>query len=551
MYKNFIKLINSLVFIAATNLYAFDMDKFLATYPTIEQIHNGLALHRFTCTDLINGYIKRIKTYNLTTTNNTPPLNAITRINSLALADAAKIDKETSLIKMTGPLLCIPVIIKDHIDVQNLPTSSGSLTLLGTYPLKDSKITQYIRNSGGIILAKSAMDELASGMFGMSSLSGRIGNAYKPDYNPGGSSGGSAVSVAAGFSPLAIGSDNSGSVRIPAFFNGIYGLRPTYGLINSDGIFPLGNLDGTAGPMANNVVDLARLLTIITGSKIQYYKSLHKDSLKGKHFAIIKNVAGISLWKNMPKPILDIYNQALNNLKQQGADITSIDLPKYSLKRKYNMAGTTEAINKYLMNNISTLGKFQNICNLQTRIYGDKNNCLKLINLIKSSQDPEYKNVVKTINNNQQYILAIMKKYNLDGLIIPSSKKGIANYNGDNIANQMLISSNSGLPEITIPIAQFSGLPVGIEILGTSFAEEKLLNYAYAYEQAYYSFHPPKLTSSTKMELWDINKLNLLYMLIGHLAFEKIIKPANKTYISPEQFTPIVNEAIDKIQDDV
>ncbi len=210
---------------------AQSVDQFLATNPNINQIKTNLKGHKFGCKELINGYLNRIKLYNLTTSNKAS-LNAIAEINQNALVDAKKLDLDPiNYSTDKGGLFCVPVLVKDNIDVKGMRTSSGSLGLLGTYPLADAQIIRNIRAQGGIILAKSAMNELASGIDGVSSLNGRVGNAYNTSYNSGGSSSGSAVGVASGFAPVSLGSDNSGSIRIPAAYNGIYGLRPTYGLM--------------------------------------------------------------------------------------------------------------------------------------------------------------------------------------------------------------------------------------------------------------------------------------------------------------------------------
>jgi len=534
-----------LVLMTVHYVFAADMQKFLQTNPSIEQIHTGLNQHEFSCKELINGYLERIKLYNLSTNSNHAPLNAITQLNPQALVIADGLDEELAKNKVfTGSLWCIPVIVKDNIDVAGLRTSSGSLTLLGTYPLMDAVIIRKIKGQGGIILAKSAMDEMASGLSGISSLSGRIGNAYNTAYNPGGSSGGSAVSVAANFAPLAIGSDNSGSVRVPAAYNGIYGLRPTYGLISHAGIFPLGNLDGTAGPMANNVPDLAQLLTIMAANKVDYSEYLNADSLVGKHFAMIKSVAGKSLFIGMPQSILAIYNKVKDNLQSQGATISEIDLPRFSLERKNNMAGTIEEINGYLTQNISNISGFDAICQGKSRVYGTPKNCMKLIIGIKSKNSPEFQQVTQIIAKNQAYILGIMQQQHLDGLILPSGKSGIASYDGNQIGDQSVIASNSGLPEITLPVAQYKGLPVGLELLGPKYAESALLSYAFAYQKHFYSFKAPNLLLAPQFKNWSINELNTLYLLIGKISFTTVIEPMNQNKISPEQSIIATHKAI-------
>src|SRR5580658_3746684 len=240
----------------------------------MKSIHTAIEQHQLTCEQLINHYLERIKQYNLSTAKHAP-INAFNEINPTALDQARQLDNHYSQTqKLSGSLHCIPVVLKDNIDTYDATTTSGTLALLGNQPNQDAFLVSQLRKAGAIILAKGGMDELASGFSGISSRSGRIGNAYDPDKNPGGSSGGPAAAVSANFAMIGIGTDNSGSVRIPAAFNGIVGLRPSTGLISQRGIFPAGNLDGTAGPLARNVEDLARLLDVIAQEDPQDKKTI-------------------------------------------------------------------------------------------------------------------------------------------------------------------------------------------------------------------------------------------------------------------------------------
>ena len=152
----------------------------------------------------------------------------------------------------------------------DIPVTSGSLSMLGSQPVKDAYVVQKLREAGAVILASGAMDEFAAGLISKSSRSARIGNAFDPTKNPGGSSGGSAVAVASDYALVAIGSDNSGSIRVPAGFNGLFGLRPGSGCIKAEGIFPRGNLDGVIGPITKNPDDMRYILSVLTGQPFHY-----------------------------------------------------------------------------------------------------------------------------------------------------------------------------------------------------------------------------------------------------------------------------------------
>jgi hypothetical protein len=137
-----------------------------------------------------------------------------------------------------------------------------------------------------------------------------------------------------------------------------------------------------------------------------------------------------------------------------------------------------------------------------------------------------------------------MKQQHIDGLILPSGKSGIASYDWSLIGDQSIIASNSGLPEITLPAAQYKGLPVGLEIIGPKYSESALLNYAFAYQEHYYTFKPPHLSQDRQSNNWSINKLNMLYPLIGKTSFDLAIKPINKNNISPQQSISATKKAI-------
>jgi hypothetical protein len=208
------------------------------------------------------------------------------------------------------------------------------------------------------------------------------------------------------------------------------------------------------------------------------------------------------------------------------------------------MAGTKEAVDDYLARNISNIDMFSAICYSKSRAYGKPMDCLKLINSIHAKNSHEYEQVVRIISINQTYILEIMKKNRLDGLVLPSGRVGIASYDWKTIADQSVIASNSGLPEITLPVAQYNGLPVSLEILGHKNAESELLNYAFAYEQHYYSFKAPTLIADQQFKNWNIDRLNILYPLIGKISFETVIKPNNNNTITSNQSAATTKKAV-------
>jgi amidase len=194
-----------------------------------------------------------------------PALNAVLRINPLAVDEARALDAERKTKGPRGPLHGIPVLLKDNIDMVGLPTTAGFYALRDSMPTQDSEQTRRLRAAGCVILGKTNMSEFASGP-AMSTLGGQIHNPHALDRSPSGSSGGNGAAIAAGFAVVALGTDTGGSIRGPAAVNGIVGLRPTFGLTGRGGIIPLALSFDTVGPMARHVADLAVALNVMVGS---------------------------------------------------------------------------------------------------------------------------------------------------------------------------------------------------------------------------------------------------------------------------------------------
>src|SRR6185437_11596268 len=520
-------------------------------YKTINEIHNAITTHQSTCHEITNSYLARIYKYNLSISNNKPPLNAISQINVDLLNQADILDKSYARnSKLSGSLFCVPVIVKDNIDVLGMETASGSEALIGSQPLNDARLVTKLKKEGAIIIAKAGMDELAMGATGISSLDGRIGNAYDVTQNPGGSSGGTAAAVAANFAIIGIGTDNSGSVRLPAAFNGLYGLRPTQGLISKDGVFPMVNIDGTPGPMAKNVTDLAISLNAITESGIDYTKYLNSKGLSGKTIAILNTAGNYDIWKNMPQNIRSIYNQATQNLIKSGATIKYLDLPKFDNNRKPHMAGTADDVNNYLQHNLTTRSSMQEMCKSDNmRVIGSKLDCLTDVKSIPKKGSVKYKEALTIISYNLQYVTKIMENEHIDGILLTVSKSGSSTYDLTNVNTwQAPVSSNTGLPSIVIQIGHNKdSMPIAMEIVGNKLAEGELLSMAYDYEQHYIAYMPPTLTPSNDFDNWPISKLNNLFRQIGKDTYNSVIKPKNKNEVSPEQSYTATVQAIKDI----
>lgn len=193
-----------------------------------------------------------------------PQLNATTLIDQGSVARAAELDARLASGENPGPLFGVPVVLKDLIDQEGLPTTCGS-AFYRVVPQHSAPIVQRLEAAGAVIVARAGLHEFAFGFSSENQWFGPVRNPHDPTTSPGGSSGGSAAAVAAGLVPISIGTDTGGSIRVPAAMCGIYGLKVTHGRVPLTGVFPLGPSLDTVGPFATDAADLARAYGVIAG----------------------------------------------------------------------------------------------------------------------------------------------------------------------------------------------------------------------------------------------------------------------------------------------
>ncbi len=525
---------------------------------TITSIQNAIQQKQLTCVQLITAYLTQIKQYNFNTTQ--APINALTEINTSALTEAARLDNEFAQSgKLSGALHCVPIILKDNIDSYDTTTTAGSYALLGNQPVKDADVTARLRHAGAVILGKGGMDEFAGGMFGFSSRTGRIGNTYNTSKNPGGSSGGSAAAVNVNFATVSVGSDNSGSVRIPAVFNGLVGLRPTAKLVSQQGLFPMGNLDGTAGPIACNTTDLAIMLDVMAvpefADKKTYRSYLNTAGLKAKRIALVRQVGKIDPFNHISPDVLAAINHAMQIMQQQGATFVDIKLPDFDNNREYNQAGEVEDINQYLASYPAVRKNFNDICESnRTRYFGDEKACLKFMRSVPNKNSAQYKRAIAMLDKNRKYVESMMQKNHIDALLMPLSTQATGSYDGMLVNTwQAPLSSNAGLPAIAFIVGyDKENMPIAVDLTGAAFSDGKLIEIAYAYEALTHLHREPTLPNpDMRLMNLSIPQINNLISEIGKETYEKLIlkaKPgeSDEQVITPEKFRVIVGGVVGK-----
>src|SRR5262245_23972934 len=305
---------------------------------TIAQIHDAMKAGRLTCRALVDAYLKRIDAYD----KNGPALNAIVLINPDALKQADDLDRRYAQGGPTGPLHCIPAIVKDNFETIGLQSAAGSLSLKGFVSNKDAFQVKRIKDAGAIVLAKSNMAEFAFSPYETvnSILPGYSRNPYSLDRVTAGSSGGTAAAVAANFGAIGLGSDTGNSIRGPSSHQALAGIRSTMGLTSRAGVVPLNLLADIAGPMTRTLEDAVTVFQVIAGedpddpatasghgrAMPDYRQSLKRDALKGARIGILRQAYRPD---TADPEILDVFAAAVKDLERAGAtivDAVQIDL---------------------------------------------------------------------------------------------------------------------------------------------------------------------------------------------------------------------------------
>ncbi|MCH7323382.1 amidase family protein [Solibacillus sp. MA9] len=466
---------------------------------SVKEIQEAMDNGEITSKELVMYYLYRIAKYD----QDGPKINSMLEINSEAIFIAEALDNERQLKGVRGPLHGIPVVLKDNIETNDLMhTSAGTIALENYLANHDAFLVEKLREAGAVILGKANMTELANGMSsemwaGYSSRGGQTLNPYGDSkLFVGGSSSGSAVAVASNFSMLSVGTETDASILSPAIQNSVVGIKPTVGLISRSGIIPFTYSQDTAGPFARTVEDAAILLGALIGidkKDVATYKSegrLHQDY---KSYLIPNGLNGarIGIYNNAPKEYYEsgeydehLFEKAIQVIIEQGATvIEDIEIP--SFHRKWNWGVTLYELKHSLDNYLSKLPSHMPVHSIIELIQFNKSiegKALKygqdkLDNRVRfpnTLRNPEYLNakIEDLYFSQEQGIDYALKKYELDAILFPS-------YIGSTI------SAKAGYPSIAVPAGYMeNGRPFGITFSGTSFSEEVLIKFAFAFEQA-------------------------------------------------------------------
>jgi amidase len=492
---------------------------------TISDLQAGLASGKYTARSLVEDYQAHIASMD----RQGPTLSLVLEINPDALMIADQLDSERRAGKLRGPLHGIPILVKDNIDTADrMHTSAGSLALENSIPLRDSWVAERLRAAGAVILGKTNLSEWANirsthSSSGWSGRGGQCRNPYALDRNTSGSSSGSGGAAAASYCAAAIGSETDGSITSPSAACGLVGIKPTVGLVGRSGIIPISHSQDTAGPMARCVRDAAIVLGALTGvdprddatqpsagkSYTDYTRFLDANGLKGARVGIAREVfMGYS-------PKTDkMVEQAIDVLKQSGATI--IDPANITTANKFGDAEfevllyeLKADLNAYL-ESLGPAAPYKTLADIirfndehasrEMPYFGQE--IFEMAQKKGPLTEAKYKQArAKCVRMSRtDGIDAVMNKHRLDALVAPTQGPiwSIDLVNGDCGSGGSFTqpAAVAGYPHITVPMGLVQGLPVGLSFVGRAWSEPRLLELAYAYEQASRARRPPTFVAT-------------------------------------------------------
>ena len=466
----------------------------------IRALHRQLVTKERSAEEIAREYLERLAQLE-------PQLKSfITVTEELALQQAKAVDARIRAGEEIGPLAGIPLAVKDNLCTQGIRTTCASRMLEGFIPPYESTVTARLAAAGMVTVGKTNLDEFAMGSSTENSAFQRTANPWDLTRVPGGSSGGSAAAVAADQAVVALGSDTGGSIRQPAAFCGVVGLKPTYGLVSRYGLVAFASSLDQVGPFGRTVEDVALLLQGIAGYdpmdstslkvRIPDYSQALIPEIKGFKIGVIRDLLGEGCGEETRAAV----QAAIQHLQELGAEILEIDCPsfRYGLATYYIIAPSEASANlarydgvKYGLREpadslLAMYGK--------TRAHGfgpevKRRIMIGTYALSSGYYDAYYLKAQKVRTLIKQDFLKAFEK--VDVLVSPTTptpafKLGeredpLSMY----LCDLMTIPVNlAGLPGLSLPCGFADGLPIGLQIVGNALQESKVLRVAYAYEQS-------------------------------------------------------------------
>jgi Asp-tRNA(Asn)/Glu-tRNA(Gln) amidotransferase A subunit family amidase len=506
---------SSLLTLGAASSGAQARTQFPVEETTIAGIHAAFKAKTLSCHALVQQYLVRIDAYD----KQGPAINALVTLNPAALTIADSLDKRFAKEGLIGPLHCVPMIVKDNFETNDLQTTAGSLALKGWIPKRDATMVARIRGAGAIVLAKSNLAEWAFTPYETVSsiLPGYTKNPYALDRVTAGSSGGTAAAVAANEGESGLGSDTGNSIRGPSAHNALVGIRSTMGLTSRAGVIPLNSAADIAGPMARTVADAVAIFNVVAGEdpddpvtvsaqghrEADYNKFVVPGGLKGARIGVLRQAYET---RTTDSEVVAVFTKALDDLKKAGATIidpAAID----SLQRVLRGGGGCSRFKYDLERYFAERGEGAPVKTVDQIVRSRAFHPSVEVRLTAAQKDtsppPDMNPACKAREAMQERfraaVVAMMDSLKLDALVYPTwsnPPRLIGDLNTPAGDNSQLFSPTTGFPAITVPMGYTRGnaLPAGMTFFGRPWSEGKLITLVYGYEQATHHRRPSAST---------------------------------------------------------
>lgn len=489
---------------------------FNAVEASIADIHAAYRSGTLNARQLVQTYFDRIEAYD----RNGPKINALISLNRQALDEADRLDAVLKATGLVGPLHGIPIVIKDQADVREMPTTLGSVLFKDYWPRRDCFVAAKLRQAGAIFLGKATLGELGAGDT-HGSLFGSTRNPYDPARTVGGSSGGSAASVSANFATVALGQEGLASIRRPAIWNGIVGMRPSIGLVSRNGVYggwPA--MNGSLGPMTRSVADLAILLDAMVGYDPEdpstahgvghipasYASELDANGLVGMRLGILREPMGL---QSDPRSedfakITAVFDRAVADLARAGAEIIDpIVIPDLNVllaQRSFSAAESDEGFRHYFDG--GTNPPFASRAEAMASPLFDQLLKPTRDRWLRTGSEEKYYASLKARDRLMTNLLKVMADHRLDAIVHKAVEHqptliehGVNPPYTDQKGAPHLNTFLASVPSIVVPAGFTTDrLPTGITFLGRPYSDAAMIRFAYAYEQATRHRRPPPTT---------------------------------------------------------
>ena len=490
-----------------SKIYAYDKAVVDINNLSIKELQEYVDKGYLTYEKITKLYLDRIEAYN-------EKYNAIITINENALEEARQKDIEYKKNGRTSLIYGLPLMVKDNIDVKGMPTTNGTKALLDSYPNEDADVVKKLRENGAIFLGKTNMDEFAFNYMYSHSSFGYTTNAYNTLYTSYGSSGGSAVSVAANLVVYALGSDTGVSVRVPSSANGVVGIRPSFDIMSGKGVIKFESTRDVVGVITKYVEDSAIVLDIIDNEETKYTDYLN-DNLKGIKIGVVRSYVSTTTsntsttYGKVDKSVYELFNQSINKLKELGAEVVYIDsLP---LSYKFDATNMCYEFNQYIKNTSSKIKSLDDLIKdgRYTQWIDSYNNYWCNIDYTKTSS---YKSYINHRNSNIKKAENVFNNNKLDAIIYPtiknelltlqSAKNGYRTYTPSSMTAPL-----TGYPALTLPMGKIKEFSYGLEIFTKSKNEPVIYKIASSFEKVNKVYKTPDISPSLYEIPSDVTKL--------------------------------------------